>query len=42
MGWNLDDGHIEIDFIPAMAENDKPCLVLDYMVAPRYEFDKLM
>ena len=42
IGWNLDDGHIEIEFIPVKTEDDKPCLMLDYTVAPRYEFDKLM
>ena len=42
LGWNLDDGLIEIDFQPGIADNDEPCLVVDYMIAPRYEFDKLM
>lgn len=42
LGWNLDDGLIELDFSTCLAENDKPCVVVDYMISPRYEFDKLM
>ena len=42
LGWNLDDGLIELDFSTCLADNDKPCVVIDYLVSPRYEFDKLM
>lgn len=42
LGWNLDDGLIEVEFSACLAEDDKPCLYVDYTVAPRYEFDKLM
>ena len=42
LGWNLDDGPIELSFDTCLADNDEPCIVIDYMVAPRYEFDKLM
>lgn len=42
VGWNLDTGLIEPSFETCLAENDEPCIVLDYMVAPRYDFDKLM
>ena len=42
LGWNLDDGLIELDFRTCLADNDEPCVVVDYMVSPRYEFDKLM
>lgn len=42
LGWNLDDGLIEVDFSACIAEDDQPCIVVDYMVAPRYEYDKLM
>lgn len=42
LGWNLDDGLIELDFHTCLAENDEPCVVIDYSVRPRYEFDKLM
>lgn len=42
IGWNLDDGLIEIKYDSCLAENGEPCLYIDYTVAPRYEFDKLM
>ena len=42
LGWNLDDGLIDIEFNACLAEDDKPCLVVDYNIAPRYDFDKLM
>ena len=42
LGWNLDGGLIEIDFTACIAENDEPCIVIDYSIAPRYDFDKLM
>lgn len=42
LGWNLDDGLIEVDFHTCLAENDEPCVVVDFTVRPRYEFDKLM
>ena len=42
LGWNLDDGLIELDIDTCLAENDEPCIVINYKIAPRYEFDKLM
>lgn len=42
LGWNLDSGLIELNFSTCLAENDEPCVVIDYLVGPRYEFDKLM
>lgn len=41
VGWNLDSGLIEIEYNTCLAE-DEPCIVLDYNIEPRYEFDKLM
>ena len=40
VGWNIDDGTIELDFSACIAENDEPCIVIDYMVSPKYDFDK--
>ena len=42
LGWNLDDGLLEIDLGAKLTDDGKPCIVLQYLVAPRYEFDKLM
>lgn len=40
LGWNIDDGEIEIDFSAQLTEDDRPCIVLEYSVAPRYNFSK--
>lgn len=43
LGWNLGrDGQIEVDFLATKTEDGKPCLMLDYTVAPRYDYSKLM
>ena len=42
LGWNIDEGHIELDISTCLAENDEACIVINYTVAPRYEYDKLM
>ena len=42
MGWNLDKGLIEVRYDTALADNDEPCIVINYDISPRYEFDKLM
>lgn len=39
LGWNLDDGLIEVDFGTCLAENE-PCIVIDFETAPKYDFDK--
>ena len=41
LGWNLDNGFIELDFDTCLADNDEPCLVIDYLKPPIYDFDKL-
>ena len=41
LGWNLDDGEIEMIFSTTLV-NDEPCVVLDFNVAPKYNFDKFM
>ena len=42
LGWNLDNGLLEVSFETCLAENDEPCVVLDYYVAPKYDYDKIM
>ena len=41
MGWNLDRGLIDIDFGACVTDDGEPCLVIEYMVRPEYDFDKL-
>ena len=40
LGWRVDKGLIEIDFTSKIADNGKPCIVLDYINAPYYGFNK--
>ena len=42
LGWNIDDGQIELDFTSQIAEDGRPCLVISYNVAPRYGFSKYL
>ena len=38
LGWNIDTGYIDLDFRSQLTEDGTPCLVIDYHLAPRYEF----
>lgn len=38
LGWNVDYGLIEIEFSSQLANDGTPCLVMDYRVAPRYDY----
>lgn len=42
LGWNIDSGLIEPTFSTCLADNGQPCLVIDFMVEPRYDYDKLI
>lgn len=42
LGWNIDDGQIDIDFSSQLATDGTPCLVIHYNVAPKYEFSSLV
>jgi len=42
LGWNIENGLIEIDISAQLSDDDTPCLVLDYKVAPRYDYRDLM
>lgn len=39
IGWNIDKGLLDIHFTASLADDDMPCLVLDYKVAPMYGYD---
>lgn len=48
LGWKIDSGTLQIDFSSTLASDKSqgiapgtPCLVLDYNVAPKYDFDKM-
>lgn len=38
LGWRLENGKIEIQFGSQLTKDGKPCLVLDYRVAPQYDY----
>lgn len=42
LGWNIDDGEIDIDFSSDVAEDGRPCLVMTYTVAPKDNFSSFM
>lgn len=39
IGWNIDRGYIELNFSSQLTDDGNPCLVIDYQVAPRYEYN---
>lgn len=42
LGWNIDQGYIDLRFSSQLATDDTPCLVIDYGYGPRYDFRNLM
>lgn len=39
LGWNIsDDGLIDLDFSSQLSEDEKPVLVLDYCIEPRFDY----
>ena len=41
IGWRVDRDIIEIDYPAIKADDGTPCLSLEYLVRPEYDFDKL-
>ena len=42
LGWNVDRGLIDLHFSAQVADDGNPCLVVEFEVAPRYNFSKVM
>lgn len=42
LGWNLDDGLLELDLSTCLTQDNEPCVVIDISTPPRYDFDKLV
>ena len=38
LGWNIEKGYIELDFSSHLDSNGTPCLVIDYQIAPVYDY----
>ena len=39
IGWNITDGQVEADFSSKIADDGRPCVVLDWLRGPKYDFD---
>ena len=39
IGWNIDKGLLDIHFSAQLADDDTPCIVLNYKVAPMYGYN---
>jgi len=42
LGWNFDDGLVEVDFSSQIADDGTPCIVMDYRVAPHRNYSKFL
>lgn len=42
IGWNLDGGLIDITFSSQLANDGTPCVVVDYLVAPKHNFSNFV
>lgn len=40
LGWNIDDGYIDIYFSTQLADDGTPCLVIEHTNKPQYNFQK--
>lgn len=38
MGWNVSTGKVKIDIGAGLTKDSRPCIVLDYRVAPRWDY----
>lgn len=38
LGWHIDSGYVDLKFSSQLADDGTPCLVMDYNLAPRYEY----
>lgn len=38
LGWNIDRGYIELDFSAQLANDGRPCIVVDHSTPPQYDF----
>lgn len=39
LGWNMDDKGLEVLFSSTIAEDGRPCLVMSYNIAPKYDYN---
>lgn len=42
VGWVIEDGMLDFNFSSQLTDNGTPCLVIDYTVGPRYDFNEMI
>nr|DAH44045.1 MAG TPA: hypothetical protein [Caudoviricetes sp.] len=42
LGWNMNEGQIEIDFSSQITDDGRPCIYIEYEIAPRYDYHKFV
>lgn len=42
IGWNVDNGLIDVDFSSQIADDGTPCIVIRFDMPPKYNYSKLM
>ena len=42
LGWNLDNGLVEVSFGSQIADDGTPCITMEYNIGPRYDYSKLL
>lgn len=42
LGWSIDDGLIEVNFSSQIADDGTPCIVINYAIAPKYDYSKFL
>lgn len=40
IGWNIEDGFLDIHFSSQITADNEPCVVIDYHVSPKHRFDR--
>lgn len=40
LGWNTDDGLVDVSFSSQLADDGTPCLVIEFVKPPKYNFDR--
>lgn len=41
LGWNIDDGYIELEFSSQISDDGRPCIVVGHYNPPKYDFKKM-
>lgn len=42
LGWSIDDGLIDVSFSSQIADDGTPCIVINYAIAPKYDYSKFL